>query len=452
MNIIIVGAGTVGLGLAEHFSHLNHQIALIEQNQVLCEQINSKLDISTIANIGTSPAALETAGIGSADMIIAVTPSDEINLLACNFAMQNGVKKRIARVKSDLYTANASCINLEELGVTHVIEPERDLVSRIIQYVELPDVLETANFQSGNIYLRGCEITEDMPIAHKTLSEIKHMAKDSPMLFVVIVRKDKSITPTGGQKLLPGDKIVAIMHRESFKEFCNIINRKVTSSKKIIVSGDTLTSIHLADALKPLAGQVLLIDPDPEHGRLAASMLDGVEVLHGDCTNSDVLQEIHVRGADYFIATSNDTEDNIMSCLLAKNEGTKRTIAIRNNERYVDLFSSLGIDHVISPQQITLNSIIEKVQTISLSTYLKLKTADIEVVRLQAKERSSVIGKSLRELDKLFKKSITIGCIIRENSAIIPDGNTSIEANDETIVLCDKKHIRLVGRWFGSKS
>ena len=447
MNIIIVGAGTVGLSLAQHFSQLNHHIAIVEWNSSLCEYINSKLDAFVIAGMGSSPAALEQAGIKQADMIIAVTPSDEINLLVCNFAMQNNVKKRIARVKSDLYTTS-SCINLKNLGVTHVIEPEREVMKKIIQCVELPGVLETANFQSDNIYLRGYQITKDMPIANKTLAEIKAMAKASPILFVVIIHEGKSLSPVGDQRLMPGDKVVAIMPKESFKTFRSLINRKPSKLKKIVVSGDSLTAIHLAEAIKPLCDQVFLADPDLEHGQMAASLLNGVEVIHGDSTDSDFLQEINVSHADCFIGAGKDTEDNIMSCLLAKTEGARTAIAIRHNERHSQLFHSLGIDYIINPQQITLNAIIEKIQTVSLGAYLKLKTADIEVVRIETKKNSSVAGKSLRELDKLFKKSIVIGCIIRNNSVIIPEGSTTIEYADEAIVLCHKKQIGLVHKWF----
>ncbi len=217
MKIIIIGAGAVGLNLAEHLSGLNHHITVIEQNKSLCDHISSKLDANAVAGIGTNPALLQEAGIESADMLIAVTPSDEVNLLACNFAMQSGVKKRIARIKSDIYTSPASCISLNDVGATHVIEPEKEVVKTIIQHVELPGVTETANFQSDNIYLRGYQITEDMPLAHKTLIETKSLAKASPILIVAIMRQNKSIPPSGYQQLLPGDKILAIMPKESFK-------------------------------------------------------------------------------------------------------------------------------------------------------------------------------------------------------------------------------------------
>jgi len=448
MKIIIIGAGTVGFGLAQHLSKLNHQVTIIEINKALCEQINSKLDVFVINEMGSSPSALEEAGIKSADMVIAVTPNDEINLLACNFAMQNNVKKRIARVKSDRYTDKTSCIDLDKLGVTHLIEPEKEIMQKILQYIELPDGFETANFQENSIYLRGYKITDDMPMANKTLIEIKSMAKTASILVVSIIRQEKSLPPTGNQKILPGDRVIAIMPKDSFKTFLTLLNKKETKLKKIIVSGDSLTAIHLAQALKPLSEQLLFVNPHLEHAQLAASMLDKIEVLHGDSTDSVLLEEINVASADCFIGAGEDTEDNIMSCLLAKTEGAKTTIAIRNSDRYSRLFRSLGISHIINPQQITLDAIIEKIQTVSLGTHLKLKSVNIEIIRLKAELGSPAINKPLKQLDNLFKKSIIIGSVIRNNSIIIPEGNTVIEGNDEVIIFCEKKLIGSATRLF----
>jgi trk system potassium uptake protein TrkA len=447
MNIIIVGAGTVGFSLAEYFSKLGYHIAIIEQDKSLCEQIKRKHDVFVVMGKGSSPAVLESAGIKSADMLIAVTPDDETNLLACNFAMQNGVKKRIARVKSDMYTA-ASCIDLQKLGVTNVIEPEWEVVRKILQYVELPGVVETANFQSDNIYLRGYRVTGDMPIAGKTLVEVKQMSKAAPILIVAIIRGEKSLPPIGNQKLLSADKIVAIMPRESFRTFCLLINHKPAKLKKIVISGDSLTAVHLAQALKPFGEQVLLIDPDFDHGRMAASMLDGIEVFQGDSTDSEILQELHIEHADCFIAAGKDSEDNIMACLLAKNTGADMVIALRSDDRYMGLFDSLGIDHVVNPQDITSKMIIEKIQMVPIGTYLKLKTADIEILRLKANKRSSVTGKSLRDLDQFSKKSIIVGAIVREDEVIIPWGGIVIEENDEVIMLCRKEHSNWVNKLF----
>ncbi|MFC1593958.1 Trk system potassium transporter TrkA [Candidatus Omnitrophota bacterium] len=448
MNIIILGAGTVGFNLAQYFSKLNYQIALIEHDEALCELINSKLDIFVVHGKGSCPAVLEKAGIGSADMLIAVTSDDEANLLACNFAMQNGVKKRICRITSDMYTT-ATSIDLKQMGVTSVIEPEWEAVNKILKFIELPGVIEAENFQSDSIYLRGCKVTEDMPIANKTLIELKQLSNMSQILIVAIMRGKKSLPPIGSQQLLPGDKIVAIMSKEAFKDFRSLINRPEETMKKIIVSGESLIAIRLARALKPLAEKVLLIDPDPSHGQQAASELEGVEVYHGDCTDSDILQEFNVEHADCFIAVGKDSEDNIMSSLLAKNLGVKMVIALRDNDRYMDLFRSLGIDHVVNPQDIAANMIIEKIQMAPIGTYLKMKTADVEILRLKASRNSRVVGKSLRQLDKNFKKSVIIGALIREDQVIIPSGDIVIQEDDEAITFCHSEDCQRANALFG---
>ena len=448
MKIVIVGAGTVGYSLAQYFSALNHNITIIEKDKTLCEHINNKLDVFVVEGLGSSPAILDEAGIKSADLVIAVTPSDETNLLVCNFAMQNNVKKRIARVKSALYTNDTPNISIEKLGVTNLIEPEKEVMKRVLQYVALPNVLETANFQSNNIYLRGYRVTEDMPIANKTLAEINKISGTSQILFVVIVRSGKSLPPRGDQKLLPGDKVVAIMPKESFKDFCSLINHKISKMKKVVVSGDSLTAIHLAEALKPLCEQVILADPDLEHGRKAASLLQGVDVFHIDSTQSDMLEEINIKHVDCFIGAGQYAEDNIMSCLLAKVEGANMVIALRNDTRYDKLFTSLGMDHIIYPQEITLNAIIEKIHMVSIGTHLQLKSADLEILRIEVKKNSPVNGKSLKQLRRLLKKSITIACIIKENSVIIPQGNTIINENDEVLVLSNSNNIDLVNKIF----
>jgi len=447
MNIIITGAGHVGFNLAEYFSALGHHITVIDQDKALCDQVNSKLDVFVVNAPGSSPAALAQANISTADMIIAVTSSDEANLLACNFAMQNGVKRRIARVRSDSYLEKTANIDLEKTGVTCLVEPERGVVERILQYVELPKVMETANFQANRIYLRGYKITADMPIANRTLKEIRVMAADNPMLFVVIVRDGRTIPPAGDEVLMPGDEVVAIMPKESFPQFRSLINTKASKMGKIVVSGNTLTAIHLSEALKPLADKVVLADPDLGHGNFAASVLHDVDVFHGDTTDASVLEEINIKDADCFIAAG-DQEDNIMACLMAKAEGAGMVIAIRDDDRYSSLFDSLGLDHVINTREIILNTIIERIQTVSIGMYLRLRSSDTEVVRVSAGVRSHVAGKTLSELEKHFKKKVVIGCLIRGEDVIIPWGGTRIEADDEAIIFCGKEHLKRINKLF----
>lgn len=447
MKIIIVGAGALGLGLAGYLSRFDHEISVIERNPVLVDEISSRFDVLTVQGNGSSPAVLEQAGVMRADMIVAVTPSDEINLLACHFASQYNVEKRIARIVSD-EILSAGNIDLSTLGITHVIETEKELVKNILRFVELPGLTDAADFHGDSVFLRGYRVTPDMPIAGKTLLEIRDIVGSAQMLVVAIIRNGISIIPSGSEKLLPGDDTITIMPRESYSTYRTLINRPVSKVKKIIVSGDSIGAVHICEALSSHAERVILVDPDPEHAKEAAAQLNTAEVLSGDTTDADLLQEINVKNSDFYIAAGKDMEDNIMSSLLAKAEGAKEVIALRTDDRHFDLFHSLGVDHVVSPRRVTLQKILESIQIAPMDSLLKLKKVDLDVVRVTASKHSAVVGKPLAGLDKVFKKGIILGAIVREGNIIIPRGDTMIMEKDEVLVLCHRHNLQNVNRIF----
>lgn len=448
MNIVIVGAGVVGYSLAETLSRQGHYVAVIDRSPKLCKKIENNLDVFTLNGPGTSPSILENSGIRKAHAVIVVTPNDDTNLLVCNFAKQFGVPKRIARIKSSEYTQSTSAISLEEVGASSVIEPEKEVVRNILQYIELPGVTETANFHKDSVYLRGFRVTEGMPIANRTLLQTIHENAVRDILFVLIIRAGKSIIPTGSDTILPGDEIIAIMARQALPAFRKLLNQTERKLKRIIVSGDSLTAVHLAAELKAYADTVLLVDPDESHGQFAASELQGVDVYQGDCTSVETLQEVHVADVPFFIAAGEDTEDNIMSCLLAKAEGASEVITVSTSERHIGLFRSLGLDHVIYPHKITSQSIMGNILRVPIGPLLRLRDVNVEVSRLVAHKRSRIVDKPLNKTDKLLHKSAIIGSVFRGDEVIIPSGETVIRAGDEVLVLSQAEQVRAISRLF----
>jgi trk system potassium uptake protein TrkA len=401
---------------------------------------------------GSSPRSLEEAGIQKADMIIAVTPGDDTNLVACNFAMQYNVPKRIARIKNSEYSEINGKIGMAALGVTNVIEPEKEVVRSILQYIELPGVTETANFQLENVYLRGYRIHEDMPVAGKALFEITELSQSSSILVVLIIRNGRGILPTGAERILPGDEIIAIMANESLAGFRRLINRPESRLKKIIISGNTLTAIHLANAVRPFAERVILVDPEPTHAEFSASQLNGVEVMQGSCTSTDILQDIHIKNTPAFIAAGKDTEDNLMACVMAKAEGAREVIAVSNSDRHMDLFRSLGLDHIINPRKITAQTIIANVLKVPIGALLRFRNVDIEVTRFVAGKGSRILNKPLSQFVDVFQRSIIIGSVFRDDTVIIPSGNTVIKEDDVVLVLYRPKVVGLVSKLFRSRT
>lgn len=452
MNIVIVGAGVVGYSLAEHLSRQGHNISVVEKSPQRCEDINNKLDVFTVNDSGSNPQSLENAGIKNADMVIAVTPQDDSNLLVCNFAMQFGVPQRIARIRSLKLTNPNSPISFSSLGVTHVIEPEMEVAGNILQYIELPGVTEAENIQPGNAFLRGYRVTEDMVIANKTLIETNEHTKSAHILIVLIIREGKAIIPRGSERTLPGDEIIAIMPHRSLPDFRIIVNQPPGKLKKVVVFGDSLIAVELVRRIGAYADRVVLVDPNEEHARHTASELSDVEVLLGDCTSVEMLQEVRVRNLPFFIAAGNDPEDNIMSCLLAKAEGAQRVIAVTNTTRHNNLFMSLGLDYVINPNVITTQTIMRNVIKLPIRSLLQLKSVDVQVTRFVIGTKSSVIDLPISEVSAMVKRSVIIGSITRGDELIIPSGETVLLENDDVVLLSHPRDTKEVGRLFKSES
>lgn len=449
MKIIIVGGGLVGFNLAETLCQRKHQVTIIEKNPQLCREIESKLDLYAVVGSGTTPSVLQRADIENAEMIIAVTPHDDTNLICCNFAKQFGVQKRISRIKSSDFTDHQTQINLLEVGVTHIIEPEKEVVNSALQFIELPGATESFHFPSDNVCMRGYRITESMPLANKTLVEVNGLIDPgASMLIVLIIRDGETIMPTGVERLLPGDEIYTIMPTDALSSFKKLINKTDKKIRRVVIFGDSLTAFHLASALENIAEKVVLVDPDNEHGLEVAQHLKSTQILHGDCTEIEILQEVEISKTSFFIAAAKDHEDNLMAGILAKAEGAKEVIAISHNEKHYSLFTKLGIDHIVNPKIITSQKIISTIFRIPIGALLSIKNADIEICRFVAGSKNKIINTPLRNIEELSRKNLIIGSIIHDDQVTIPSGDSIIAENDEVIVICKKKDYRSVEKLF----
>jgi trk system potassium uptake protein TrkA len=451
MRIVIVGAGVVGYSLVEQLSHELHDISLVEQDSSICNTTSEKMDLLVVQGTGSSPDVLKQAGIDSADMVIAVTPSDETNILVCGLAEQYGVQKRIARIRNQEYSDPDSEVDVSRLGVTQVIQPERVVVDAILQFIESPGALDAANFQNSNILLRGYEVLPGMPVAGQSLKEISSIAAPHLLLVVTIVRKGKAIIPTGDLVVEPGDQVFALFPRESLDAFLSLVNRSRKSVKRVVIAGNGLTSVYLASALEKMIDNTVYVASDYKEGERLAEIFHNVEVLYGDCMEVDTLQEVHVGKSDFFVSTGKSTENNIMSALLAKAEGAKEVISISIDPRYNKLFQSIGIDHVISPRLTMAREIMEVVRRGQIGAATRIRDVDIEIIRIIAGKKSKVVGRPLQDVWKKVKVESLVGGIIRNDTMIIPDGNTVIEPGDDVIVITHTKNTDVIQKLFVAK-
>lgn len=452
MRIIIIGGGIVGHSLAEYLLNEKHQISLVEIDPNLCQSISEKLDMQVFNGSGSSPSVLKEAGIADANMILAVTPNNEVNMVACSIAAQYNVNRRIARLRGQEFAEASKLIDLEKIGITSVIHPEKVLVDHIIQFVETPHAVQSANFESGQILMRGYKVTDNMPIAGKTPKEIREAIAPDVVLFSAIVRSGVGMIPDGETRIETGDIVYTLFPRKSLDRFLHLIGYE-KKNRKIIITGDTFATMELALAFDKLDYyNVTFVDPNLDHAHMAASLFDRIEVLHGDCTEEDLLLELNVDKASFFIAVSDSPDYNVLASLLAKAEGAHEVIATTTDLSHDRLYKNIGIDHVINPRLTTAREILEIISRGHIGAVVKLSNADIEAVRLTVEPDAVIAGMKIRNIATKMKKGTMIGVIVREDKMILPDGETILQVEDHVIVITHHRNLGTISKLFKPKS
>ncbi len=436
MQIVIVGAGTVGYELAIQLQKQGHDVALIEQKRERVLEIAEKLDILVVPGSGSSPSALEAAGIRDAEMILAVTSEDEVNILACGLAARYGVPQRIARVRNPELTAAEGKMVLDGFGVTRFINPERVIVQVIDQIARVPDALEVFGYHEGEILISRHIIKANMPVLDRNLMEILQLAGGRNFLAVALHRNGQTRIPGGQDVLQEGDDVTTLFSRKGLETYLDLLDLGSRTVKSAVVAGRSLTAVQLCESLSEWVEKVVYLDPDYEHGLDAAERLEGVEVLYGEPTERDVLRDAGVENIDLFVGAGEDTSQNVMSALLARSEGAKKIIAISMEPRSNNLFREIGVDHVISPRRLMAQEIMDIIHRGRISVELQLRDMNLESMEIQAEAGSKITKDSLAKVwNPLHGKAIA-GAIFRKGEVKIPRGDTQVEAGDDVIVVC----------------
>lgn len=454
MQIVIVGGGTVGSELAAHLQRSGHAVALVEPRAERCAELAEKLDILVVVGGGGSPRALERAGIAQAQMIIAVSSSEEANILSCGLAAQYGVPVRIARIRSGEFQDRHSPVTLAALGVTRIIDPEHILVRIISQIARVPDAVEVFSYHDGEVVIARHIMRAGMPIIGKRFADVAELAGEHSLLAVAMRRgsEDKTWIPAGDDTIAAGDDITTTFTRESLPRYLELLGLEHRRVKKAVVAGDGLAAIQLCRELRGWMDTVTLVDWDPGHALRAAQQLDEVEVISGDPTERDVLREVTVGHADLFVGIGNDTNRNVMSSLLARSEGCREVIAVTMEPKSNRLFREIGVNHVISPRRAIAHEIMDIIARGRMSVELQLRDLDVEAVEFSAGAGSKVTRGPLSKVWAPHRRQAIVGAVYRQGRATIPTGKTTLEAGDEVVVIVKPKHLRTIKDLFGERA
>ena len=434
MNILILGADEIGTNIAEKLSLEGHDITIIDNDQEAVEKISSKLDIMAIKANCINTDELRSAGIESADLVIAATAVDEVNLVASLLAKDFGVPYTIARVQHISESEEGYIFPYHKLGVDKVINPDYAVMVDILKLSRTGrNTSNIMNFAKGDIRLFRIDIRDNDHLIDKKVSEIRSLFVQKMFLIVLVVRKGKSYIPDGEFELQKDDQLYIVIKN---KEYENMLSKfgieRVKNNRVIIVGGGEL-GFNVAKKLEKEFSSVKIIEEDYKRCNFLAEHLDSALVIRGDGTDVKLLLQENIKETDLFIATSSDDKQNLLAGLLAKNNGVKKTICVIKRSDYVSFVPELGIDHVIAPRISVINEILQYVRSGKVMSIKTLADTEAEIVEQEITKDCLLTRKTLSELRI---RNIIVGAVIREgNEAVIPDGSYQAEIGDRVVIF-----------------
>src|SRR5512134_1335203 len=450
MKIIILGAGQVGGTVAESLVSEQNDITVVDTDPARLHALQDRLDLRTVTGSAAHPTVLTEAGIEDADLLIAVTQSDETNLVACKLAARMfNVPRRIARIRANAFLDNKLVLGPDGFDVDLSICPEQVLTEYIVKLVEFPEALQVLDFADGKVSLVAVRAYQGGPMVGRPVKEIRAHIPNIDTRIVAIFRRDGAVLPDGDTIIEAGDEVFCLAASDDIRQVMKELRRMDQPVKRVMIAGGGNIGMRLARALE---GQyaVRLIEHNKRRCEFLAARLNRALVLNGDATDEELLEQENIGEMDLFVAVTNDDENNIMSSLLAKRMGARRVVALINRRSYVDLLQSGQIDIAISPAQATIGKLLAHVRRGDVVAVHSLRRGAAEALEAVAhgdRDSCRVTGRRVEEIE--LPAGATIGAVVRNGKVLMTHHDTRIEAEDHVIVfVTDKKTMPRVEKLF----
>ena len=452
MKIIIAGTGEVGFHLSKLLAQESHDIVIIDTSKIALERATKNLDVSTIRGDATSIKTLESAGVSKADLLIAVTSTQHINILSCIIGKNLGVKRCIARISNSELLHRKETFDLKDIGINQVIYPESLGASEIKKLLKESAVSDSFVFDKGKLQLIGIKIDEKSELKDKTLAETTYLNPKTSFTPVAIVRdiediiENETIIPRSHNILKEDDVAYFIADSESgVDEVLSLSGRQHLDINDIMIYGGSdlafISAKHLSKKYN-----VKLICEDLNKCEKFADALPNVMVLNGNATDIDFLREEDLDSMDAFLALSNETEKNILASLAAKESGVKKTISQVENIDFIPLAQNMGLNTTINIKYLTANFIVKYIREGELLNFTKLQGVDAEVIELEVKEDSPILENKLKDLN--FPKEGIVGGLIRGDDSMIPRGDFEFKVGDRVLIVTKKEGMKAIEQMF----
>jgi trk system potassium uptake protein TrkA len=454
MKIIILGAGQVGRTAAHHLAReAANEVTVVDINDELLRDLQDRLDIRTLVGSGTQPSVLEAAGARDADIFIALTNSDEVNMVACqiSWSLFNKDATRIARIRSADFTKHTKLFSSEDraFAVDVPISPEQLVTDHVVHLIHYPGALQVLDFADGRVRLVGVKALRGGALVGQQLKHLPTHIQGRDARVAAIYRGGQSIKPEGETIIEHGDEVFFIAAREDIRVVMNEMQKLEDPVRRVVIAGGGNIGFRLAQTLE-VQHQVKLIERDPRRAKRVSEQLSNTIVLSGDAADEELLLEENIDSADVFVAVTNAEEANILSAMLAKRLGCHKVMALINRPAYAELMQSGSIDIALSPQQVTIGSLLAHVRrgdVVRVHSLRRGAAEALEVIVHGIQGEGRVIGRKIENIP--LPEGTTIAAIARGDQVVIAHHDTVIQRDDHVIIfLTDRRHVEAVERLF----
>jgi trk system potassium uptake protein TrkA len=448
MRIIVIGAGEVGYHIAERLSHEAHEIVVIERSPEVCRRVQETLRLRAIEGDGSSPGALEEAGVREAAMVIAVADVDEINIVACAIAHQYGVATKIARVRDIELGAHPILAGGKVLGIDLLINPNQVVADEIRRVIKTTGAAEVADFAEGRVQLLGVKIGPRAPVVNRRLRDLRSVQASAPFLVVGIARGDQLMVPTGDTVIAADDHLYIVSRREFMADILVLLGRTTAATKRVFIIGGGRIGLQVAQALEAEDLTVTVMEKSRARCEELAKHLARARILQGDGTDVRLLTEEGIAETDALATITDDDATNLLAAILGKRYGAKKAVALFKRPDLIPLVESLGIDAPISPRLLTASVILRYVRRGRVVSVFELPESEAETLEVIVAPQAPAAGQTLEAL--ALSADALVGAIVRGEEVLVPERKTVLQAGDHVIVLALPRAIGEVERLFGS--
>jgi trk system potassium uptake protein TrkA len=451
MKIVILGAGQVGRTAAYQLSREEaNEVTVVDINEETLRDLQDRIDIRTVAGNAAFPTVLEAAGAAEADVLVALTNSDEVNMMACEVAYTlYRTPTKIARIRAAEYTSHPELFSEEALAVDVFISPEQLVTEYIERLIRYPGTLQVLDFADGKVRLVGVRARKSGHLVGQCLRELREHIPQTEARVLAIYRAGRMIRPEGDTVIEDGDEVFFLAASDYMRRVANELRKEEDPARRVVIAGGGNIGLRLAKTLEK-TNQVKLIERDVRRARRVSELLENTIVLNGDAADEELLVEENIDSTDVFTAITNSEEANILSAMLAKRLGAHKVMALINKPSYADLMESGSIDIAISPQTITIGSLLAHVRRgdiVKVHSLRRGAAEALEAIVHGTRESSRVVGRRVEEIR--LPEGAVIGAVVRGDTVVMAHHDTVVETDDHVIVfLSDRRHVEAVERLF----